>query len=199
MSSKKIRNQDLAQTASFLYEVGTLRKIARAHRQTLLTNDLSDNISSHSYRTAIISLFLAYQEKANVEKVLLMSLFHDTPETRSNDQNWIHKRYVKVFENEIIKHQMEELPFGKNLLEVMDEYEKRMSLESKIAKDADLIDQVLLLKEYEWQGNKEAAKWLIGKEQGKRLQTSSAKKLVKEICRQNPSDWWQNLWTAERR
>ena len=73
--------------AHFLYEIGTLRKIARAHRQTLLTDDLSDNISSHSYRVTIIGWMLAETEKADINKVIKMCLLHDLAESRSNDQN----------------------------------------------------------------------------------------------------------------
>jgi 5'-deoxynucleotidase YfbR-like HD superfamily hydrolase len=62
ISTRKIVN--------FLFEAGTLRKIARSHRQTLFTNDLSDNIASHSYRVTLIAYILAILEKADVEKVL---------------------------------------------------------------------------------------------------------------------------------
>lgn len=36
-------NGELNKLAGFFYEIGTLRKIARSHRQGLLTDDLSDN------------------------------------------------------------------------------------------------------------------------------------------------------------
>lgn len=48
---------------SFFFEIGTLRKILRSYRQTLLTDDLSDNIASHSYRVSMIGWFLAMAEK----------------------------------------------------------------------------------------------------------------------------------------
>lgn len=41
--------------ANFLYELGTMRKLMRAHRQVLLTDDMSDSIASHSYRVAMIA------------------------------------------------------------------------------------------------------------------------------------------------
>lgn len=185
--------------AHFLYEVGTLRKVIRAHRQTLLTDDLSDNIASHSFRVAIIGWFLAREAKADAYKTLLMCLFHDMAEARSGDQHWVNKRYVKVFEEEIHNEQLGSLPNGKELLTISGEYQKRETLEAKLAKDADLIDQVLLLREYEHGGNKEATSWLKGAEQGKRLQTKYGKKIIKEILKQKPTAWWQNLWTSNRR
>ncbi len=184
---------------SFLYEVGVLRKILRAHYQTLLTNDETDNIASHSYRTAMIGWQLALSEGADLNKVIQMCLIHDLPEARSGDQNWVHKRYVKVYENEIIADQFSGLPNKEDLIEIANEYSERQTLEAKVAKDADLLDQVLLLREYEWNGNKEAEKWLDGAEQGKRLSTNTAKEWVKEIRIQNPSQWWQNVWTPNNR
>lgn len=198
------KKSQIKKAASFLYEVGTMRKIARAHRQTLLTNDLSDNISSHSYRVSWIGWLLAKEENADPYKVLLMCIAHDIGEARSNDQNWVHKKYVKVFEEEITKDQISGLPAEKELLDSAREYKERETKEAKIAKDADLIDQILLLKEYVWQGNKEALDWL-GKNKGrgnmqyKLLQTKSARQLADEILKQKPSDWWSKKWTEKRR
>lgn len=196
------KTNKLTNIANFLYEVGTLRKIPRSHMQALLTNDLSDNIASHSFRVAIIGWFLAKEEKADPYKVMFMCLFHDIPETRSGDQNWIHKKYVKVFENEIINDQYKNLANGKELLEIVKEYHERKTLESKLAKAADLLDQIMLLKEYERQGNSEAASWLKGSQQEKKvkqLNSIFANKLAKEIMTQKPHGWWQNIWTADRR
>lgn len=192
--------KNLKQIACLLYELGTLRKIARSHRQTLLTNDLSDNISSHSYRVTAIGWFLAKLEKADPYKVVMMCLFHDTGEARTGDQNWINKKYVKTFEGEVQRDQLSGISVAEELLGITSEYEARESLESKLAKDADLLDQILLLKEYEWQGNQEASRWLMGKEQATRLFSPSAKLLSREILSQNPSDWWSHSgWTADRR
>ncbi len=183
----------------FFFEVGSLRKVIRSHRQTLLTDDLTDNISSHSYRVTMIGWILAKMEKADLSKVLQMCLLHDLPESRSGDQNWVNKKYLKVYEEEIIKDQFTFLPDKKDFEEIAKEYSERKTLEARVTKDADLLDQIMLLREYEWLGNQEAAIWLKGKEQEKRLFTESAKKLAKIIYTQKPSSWWNKIWTAERR
>lgn len=193
---KKINDQK--NIAGFLYEVGTMRKLPRMHRQTLLTDDMSDNIATHSYRVAMIGWFLAKQEKIDAEKVVMMCLLHDMGEVRTGDHNWIHKRYVKIYDDQIVKEQLGTLPF-KELEEFGKEYEKRDSKEAYVAKDADIIDQILLLREYEWQGNKEAKKWLDESGHMKRLKFQSSKDLAKEIYKQEPSAWWQGLWTSENR
>lgn len=187
---------------SLLFEVGTLRKVPRAHQQTLLSQDLSDNIASHSFRTALIGYFLAEWLEADTNKVVKMCLLHDIEEARSGDQNWIHKKYIKSFEDEIRKEQLGGLEMTKELSLLSKEYDQRESLEAKIVKDADLLDQILLLREYEWQGNKEASDWLKHNQEGeqeKLMHTDLAKNLAKEAKTQRPSEWWQNIWTANRR
>lgn len=69
----------------------------------------------------------------------------------------------------------------------------------------DLIDQILLIKEYIWQGNKEADGWLKkGKGTNpnthiKMLKSKTAKRLAQKIIKQEPGDWWKNIWTEKRR
>jgi putative hydrolase of HD superfamily len=189
---------------NFLYEVGTMRKLMRMHRQVLLTDDMSDSIASHSYRVAIIGWFLAKEENVDPYKTVMMCLLHDMGEVRSNDHNWVHKRYIKVFEDEINEEQLGVLPYP-DLKAFIDEYETRTSKEAILAKDADLLDQILLLKEYEWSGNKEASLWLHGKGEHKRnaqiekLTTDTARQLGELMYRVNPSDWWNALWTSKNR
>jgi putative hydrolase of HD superfamily len=196
---------------NFLYEVGTMRRLPRMHRQVLLNDDMSDTIASHSYRVAVIAWFLAKIENADLYKTMMMALFHDVAEARTGDHNWLHKRYVKTNEDEVLQDQLGTLPFP-DLKELMDEYEKRESKESIVAKHADLLDQIFLLREYEWQGNKEAKIWLYGEQNGKEVQGKdkaqaqlsrmtlpSAIELGKKIYEISPSEWWASLWTSKNR
>ncbi len=195
---------DTIPLANFLYEVGTMRKVNRMHRQALLTDDMSDNISTHSFRVAIIGFFLAKMEGVDPYKVVMMCLTHDMAESRTNDHNWIHKRYVKTHEDQAIEEQFGPLPFNE-LIEIAEEYRVRETPESIVAKDADILDQVLLLREYVWQGNREAQEWLDGKREKqpynylKHLKTKSAMELGKAIYDQEPSAWWKNLYQSENR
>ena len=195
MDNKKIAN--------FLFEIGTMRKLPRMHQQMLLSQDLSDNIASHSFRVAMIAWFLAKLEKTDPYKTMLMALTHDTKEVRSGDHNYLHKKYVKIFEDEIAKDQLGNFD---ELLKINQEFEVRESKEAIVAKDADLLDQILLLKEYAHQGNKEAEIWLSGKGnqdkenvQYHNLKTESAKNLGKEILEGKISEWWEDIWTEKNR
>jgi len=191
--------------ADFLFEIGTMRKMPRMHQQMLLSQDLSDNIASHSYRVTFIAWFLAKLEKADPYKTVMMALLHDAKEVRSGDHNYVHKKYVKIFEDEISKDQLSELPFD-DLYKIDQEYEARESKESIIAKDADLLDQIILLKEYVHQGNHEAEIWLSGKGnadkenvQYRNLKTASAKALGQKILEGKISKWWEDIWTPKNR
>lgn len=204
MKLKKSKNSHQENIANFLFEVGTMRKLMRMHRQVLLTDDMSDSIASHSYRVAIIAWFLAKEEKVDPYKTVMMSLIHDLAEARTGDHNWVHKKYIKIFGDEINAEQLGSLPFP-DLKHLIDEYEERKSKEAILVKEADTLDQILLLREYEWAGNKEAQVWLRGKggkkeaTQLSKLKTDIGKKLGKAIYNVNPSDWWNNLWTSKNR
>jgi putative hydrolases of HD superfamily len=136
----------------------------------------------------------------------MMCLAHDMPEVRSGDHNWIHKRYVKIFEEEIKEDQLGTLPFPE-LKEIVDEYDRRESKEALLAKEADLLDQLFLLREYVWQGNREAQIWLEGKpgkggEKDKYLErftTPSGKAIAKYALEEDPSSWWNETWTNKNR
>lgn len=199
-----MNKKNLEKITQFLFEVGTMRKINRMHRQTLLTDDMSDNIATHSFRTAVIGFFLAKMEGGDPMKVVLMCLLHDMGESRTNDHNWIHKKYVAEAEEEVREDQLGSLPFP-DLDDLAKEYHERQSRESIVAKDADVLDQIFLLREYVWQGNKEAQEWLDGKSAKqpysyvKYVQTKSAKILGKAIYDEEPSSWWRKLYTRQRR
>ena len=198
-----MKAQEIKKLTSFFFEIGNLRKVIRAHQQILLSQDLTDNIASHSFRTAFIGYFLAKELKADANKVIKMCLLHDIEETRSGDQNWVHRRYLKIYEEEIREGQLKNLLHSEELLKISREYQERKTLEAKITKDADVLDELFLLKEYIWQGNKEAEDWLktIQKEsqQEKRMFTALVKQIAKEVKKQKPSGWWDNLWTSKRR
>jgi putative hydrolases of HD superfamily len=191
-------NEDHKKITQFLFEMGTMRKLPRIHRQVLLTDDVSDTIASHSYRVTLIGWFLAKLEKVDPYKVVMMCLSHDMSEVRAGDHNWIHKRYVKIFESEIREEQLGSLPFD-DLKALSEEYDKRESPESVVAKDADILDQIFLLKEYAWQGNREAQLWLDKNQIIYRCKTESGLALAKAIMEEAPSSWADNLPTSKNR
>lgn len=198
-------NKDHQKIVQFLFEMGTMRKLPRMHRQLFLTDDMTDNIATHSYRVTLIGWFLAKLEGADPYKVAMMCLMHDMGELRTGDHNWLHKRYIKIFEDEIKAEQLGTMPFPE-MKEMADEYDKRESKEAIVAKDADMLDQIFLLREYVWQGNKEAQIWLEGrtgdalkKDKRDQFRTESAKKLCDVAMKEDPNSWWYHLATSKNR
>jgi putative hydrolase of HD superfamily len=117
-----------------------------------------------------------------------MCLFHDLPEARTGDLNYVNKKYVKADEQKAVKDLAATLPFGNEIEDLVQEYEEGRTAESKIARDADQLEMILALKEYKDLGNKYADEWL--QFSLKRLQTESAKELAKVILETDSSLWW---------
>jgi putative hydrolase of HD superfamily len=175
--------------ANFLFEIATLRRLTRSHRQMI--QEVSDNISDHSFRVAVIGMILAELEKRDKEKVLKMCLFHDVVEARTGDTNFINKYYVKLYEEEARKDQMEGIPIAGEIINILEEYEKRKSKESIIAKDADILDQMVLQQEYLYKDEKNAKRWQDNAE--RQLKTKSAKQIAKKVRETNPFEWLYQL------
>lgn len=171
--------------ANFFFEIASMRRIKRAHSQII--NEADDNISDHSFRVTIIGMILANMENCDENKVLKMCLFHDVAEIRIGDANFINKQYSELHEEEAREDQMLGLPIANEILECLKEFEQRESKESIVAKDADLLDQMVLQREYFYKDKQNHEIWQNHTE--KSLKTESAKKLAKEIRNSNPLEW----------
>jgi len=180
---------------NFLFEIGILKKTPRSGYQFLGTGN--ESVAEHSFRVAVIGYLLAKNDpKADIQKVVLMTLFHDFHEARTGDHNYVNKRYVTVNENKAVNDLARKLPFGQDIVSLIDEFNSRETLEAKLSQDADQLDFILELKRQQDLGNKSAAEWL--KYSAKRLITDFAKKLADEIVTTDSSDWWfekkEELW-----
>lgn len=180
---------------NFLFEVGILKRIPRSGYQFLGTG--SESVADHSFRVAIIAYLLAKNEpKADAQKVVLMSLFHDFHEARTGDHNYVNKRYVTVNEDKAVSDLAQKLTSGQEIVSLIDEFNSRETLEARLVQDADQLDFILELKRQQDLGNKSAAEWL--KYSVKRLITDFSKKLANEIVHTDSSDWWfkkkEELW-----
>lgn len=181
--------KDVNRIVNFFFEIASLRRITRAHCQII--KGVTENIADHSFRVAVIGMLLAEMEKADNNKVLKMCLFHDLPEARTGDANFINQQYVDMREDEALKDQMNGLPIGDEILKIIKEYEEQKSKESIIAKDADLLDQMILEREHFYKDSKNSKIWREHTE--KKLKTKLAKKLAKQIKKSNPFEWLYQL------
>lgn len=170
--------------ADFLFEIGTLRNMRRMQSQIL--PEATDTLASHSFEVAIIGMILACAENADENKVLKMCLFHDLAEARIGDANFIHKFYVKADEEKALQDQVSDTPIAEEVLSIIKEYETHESKEAIVAKDADLLDQILVQSATIKSGSD---KKLWNDNSAKGLQTETAKELAKTLSDTNPLSW----------
>lgn len=123
---------------------------------------------------------------------MAMGALHDLPEARTGDVDFVSKNYVEVDEPKALRDQFAQLPFGKDLLKMMEGYEERTSVEAKCVKDADSLAQLYVEWLLSWRGNKLAERWFEGDfvHRVPHLRTISAKKLALAMKDSNPHEWW---------
>lgn len=173
--------------ANFLFEVGMLSKTPRSGFHFLGTGEQS--VAEHINRTSFIGYALAQMEPGiDVLKVLKMCLFHDISETRISDLNHVHQRYVERKEHSAVKDISDSIPFGSDMFDTLNEYEKRESREAILVKDADTLEWLIALKEQVDTGNTRAMDWMM--DGMKRLKTENGKLLADAIMNTNSNDWW---------
>ena len=168
----------MKRAVEFLFEVGMLKRSPRTGYQFLGTG--GESVADHSFRTAVIGYVLASMEPdADRNKLILMCLFHDFPEARTGDHNYVNKKYVNVDEEKAIRDQVRDLVFGDEVISLAKEFNAGETLEARLSKDADQLDLILELKEQVDLGNPHAAEWLSFAR--KRLLTESGRRMSREI------------------
>lgn len=180
---------DLKNIADFLFEVGMLAKTPRSGFFFLGSGQQS--VSEHTTRTVYIGYTLAMlseNKDVDINKVIKMCIFHDLSEARVSDLNYVHQKYTERKEHEALKDVTATLPFGSDIQNIVEEYEKRETKESKIAKDADNLEFLISLKEQVDIGNTRAKSWIPSIK--KRLYTEDAIKVAEAIMDIDSDHWW---------
>jgi putative hydrolase of HD superfamily len=172
---------------NFLFEVGMLKKTPRSGYQFLGSGQ--ESVAEHSFRTAVIGYMLCLEDAhADPLRVTLMCLFHDLPEARTGDLNYVNKRYVHVDEEKAVSDLAKDLPCRDDIVSLIGEFNEGKSREAKISKDADQLDLILELKEQQDLGNRYAVEWL--KYAVQRLDTVAARAMASEILKTDSTEWW---------
>jgi putative hydrolase of HD superfamily len=186
MKRTKKDGNNVHDITNFLFEVGILAKTPRSGFHFLGTG--AQTVAEHISRAVYIGFTLANLEGADVGKVMKMCLFHDLGEARVSDLNYVHQMYVEKKERKAISDSAENLPFGKDIEDIIDEFEERKSQESIVAKDADNLEWILSLKEQSDVGNKRSDDWIVSAV--KRLKTRSAQLIAKDVVKTDSNAWW---------
>ncbi|HUN55461.1 MAG TPA: HD domain-containing protein [Smithella sp.] len=173
--------------ANFLFEVGMLSRTPRSGYQFLGSG--KESVAEHVLRTVFVGYTLCKMDDSLDEfRVLKMCILHDLPEARTGDMNYVNKKYVTVDEEKAVSELTESLFFGEDIKAVIDEFNRKETKESLIARDADQIALILQLKECGDLGNKYSEEWIDFALQ--RLNTENGKKLAERIIKTDSSQWW---------
>jgi len=180
---------DAERLVGFLYEVGLLKRYKRTGWLIAGVKE-PESIADHSMRAAIIASVLAVMEGADPERAALLSLFHDSQETRLTDLPYLAKPYVSKASNEqVTEQQVRGLPavVAAMISGVVAEYEGEVSHEAVCARDADKLECLIQAIEYREHGNQNTQAWIDSSLA--QLQTASAKRLAEEAQRVGSLDW----------
>ena len=173
--------------ANFLFEAGMLKRTPRTGYQFLGSG--AESVAEHIFRTVYIGYALGrLSQNENVDRIVKMCMFHDLPEARTGDQNYVNKKYVEVDTRKAVEDMASPLSFGGEIKELILEFEEGLTEEARIARDADQLEFILALKEWKDIGNAYAEEWLEFSLQ--RLQTGAARELARVILETDSSLWW---------
>lgn len=180
----------MTEAANFLFEVGMLNRTPRSGFMFLGSGE--QTVSQHMYRMLQIAFLLARRSKEQVDELHLLHLvmFHDVPEARTGDHNYVNKRYDTENLDKLLAEGEHVWPYGEEIAGYIREFEARETPAARLASDADQLELLLMLKEQADLGNPGTEGWvtaLMG-----RLKTDAGKQLADEILATRWDDWWFN-------
>jgi len=178
--------------ANLLFEAKILKEIPRSGYQFLGAG--KESVAEHSFSTSFIAYVMSQLEpRIDALKLISMCLIHDLPEARVGDLNTVHKNYVTADETRALADAARGLVFGRNLLDLLAEYNEGLTAEARLAHDADQLALVLELKDLMDIGYKPPHGWVanvIG-----RIQTETGRKIARAVMETDRDAWWQTTET----
>ncbi|MCP4629118.1 MAG: HD domain-containing protein [bacterium] len=174
--------------AHLLFEAKILKEIPRSGYQFLGVGQ--ESVAEHCFSTTFIGYVISQLEsEIDALKLISMCLIHDLPEARVGDLNTVHKQYVTADETGALEDAVRGLDFGRNLKELMQEYNDGNSKEARLAHDADQLALILELKDLMDIGYKPPVSWI--ENVIKRVKTKTGQKIARAVMDTKRDDWWQ--------
>jgi putative hydrolase of HD superfamily len=171
----------------FLYEAGFLKKVPRSGYAYLGSG--SESVADHTCRVLYIAYVLAHlSEGVDMDRLLKMCLFHDFPEARTGDLNYVNKKYVNAEEERVLQELAVRLPFGEEIASLVREFSEKTTPEARLANDADQLDLLLHVKEQADIGNLRTSPWIEFALQ--RLLSEAARHVARVALDTDSTDWW---------
>ncbi len=192
-----MENKELKKIANFFFELMQLKRTPRSG-VTSMGIENPDSVAEHVLAAAQIAFILGKMEKANAERAVLIALFHDNEETRTDDIHTLNRYYLGSSKEQAAEkafyEQIEKLPFKNELGKIYQEFQEKNTPEAIIARDADKLEAIVQMKCYIDKGIvdiKTAKMWI--NYDARNLKTDSAKKLFEVIKETNMNEWWLSI------
>lgn len=116
-------------------------------RHCVTSTGRTESVAEHSWRAALMAYFLKDEfPQADINKVILMCIFHDMGEAFTGDIPTFEKnKNDEKNENEILYDWINSLPrnYSQELKELFDEMNEQQTVESKIYKAIDKTEAVI--------------------------------------------------------
>jgi putative hydrolase of HD superfamily len=112
------------------------------------------------------------------------------PEARTNDHNYVNRKYVTEDFGKLLDEGTREWPYGNEIASYIREFEAGATTEARLAKDADQLELLVVLKEQADLGKPHVDEWITPLLA--RLKTGAGKQLAQEILATRWDNWWFN-------
>ncbi|MBM3129761.1 MAG: HD domain-containing protein [Chloroflexi bacterium] len=178
----------MSQRANYLHEVGMLNRTPRSGFAFLGSG--AQSVAEHIYRMMHVAFVLARMSRAPLDEARLMRLvmFHDLPEARTGDHNYVNRKYVTEDLELLLADGAREWCRGDEIVAAIREFESGATPEARLAKDADQLELLLVLKQHADLGKPNVADWIAPLLA--RLKTDAGKRLAAEILATRWDAWW---------
>jgi putative hydrolase of HD superfamily len=180
---------DAVALAGFAFELGVLKRVARSGWWHAGIRH-PESVAEHSLRVSQLAALIAAQEGGDPARAAMLSIWHDTQETRTGDLPHTARPYVgKVDAAAITADQTARLPdiAAKTVQEAVAEFEAGVTLEARCARDADKLECLLQAVEYQAAGNTSVQGWIDSSMNG--LSTPTATRIAEAALSTSPLAW----------
>lgn len=197
-STEELSMKDPKRLTNLIYEAANVKRMLRTGWQRLGDNE--EGVGEHSFMTAVIAYLLAKQinmqdkkdRVVSMEKILIMSIFHDFHEGRTGEMDKVAKLYMTRHED---KANIDIFAgIDDELLAQLNEYEAKKTLEALVVYEANVIAFGVECKILMERGNTHAKEWMDANSLRVRLPESV--ELMTALASTDSQDWWKDIREA---